>query len=1034
MKFKTILGSTLVGFTLILLTMSGTFTQAQLSSQNFSSTLEADPIFIEEMNIIAGKDSAALVQLILLGASAPTIASNSLIDEKVVNWLFIASDQANYLPYLLRRPFRAADNATLILEIDGSLGATGSLAKAVQIANLFAIYYDVGLFWTGANKLPNNNYQYYFAGGMENTIFNTLITEIKTDVGTGFASLLNPAKISGAPVKAVVVGEGFIEGRILPVRGVFYVDDGAITDTAITGTTTYTLSTDALFGTSVVAKTGGVFYYSTLKFKFPYTINPLEISPRTDNFAPHITGKMDWLLNAPWQLAKPAQDYYVEFNIDHDALTSAPRVSVNMVYDQDMLNNAGRLQMDYVVTNTGTENATDIDISYALGPDFLNFMATKPDMPTLRPDVYVNETALIIINATIDIDVTGKLEEYVPDQHFDQIVLVLEGWYSYENGSLVDFDPLLTDIVVKSDTAIVDVMLPTDTVTTTVGLHCADGLSKILVSNAIAFLADIDITDYIPYSITTIGEILTDYETNLWLAAETAGNQLYDLLYTEQSIFDPVLMDFTFSVRDIGVIGSDYHEEVFLNTTIPFLAVGESVNVSWALDNIPAKDDFFGIMGIEVIDNGDPTFAIKLKTVERTGYDLMRLLFGIGDPGATFTYSRPLSFYSPWDNNWISVGARYSYLDEQGFEYYGFSNGINLQIADDEAVLNVHVSLDLTGYTVGDPVTVTYSVENTGNLDAENVKIYLFHGRMGSDWQIRDAELFYYDEIGTVVAGGSYVGTTANVYANSFLGIHPVYAVAEFDTDVGQTPYPDGYVDFGNGLTATFEGAAETHHLILSNMDWAMLLPDTTNREPAFPQPVLSIDVTVLFIIPDDAPWELEISITITNIGEETTHLTIYQIYNATSMDLLHKESTEGSIVNETVYGLGVIVFGGIILAPGESVTITMRWLFLTSSGCFIPGIRIVYDSRFENELGDNPVDDPPAEAVMTAMNGQAQDDEDWEDYGESTQTGSSAGADVFTGGDNTRRTGSFDAFYWSLGAIFVTATVLTMLRRKLKY
>ncbi len=1026
MKFKTIMGSTLVGFTIILLTMSSTVTQAHISSQNASSNLEVDPIFIEEMNIIAGKDSAALVQLILLGESAPTIASNSLF-ASVMNWLFIASDQADYLPYLVRRPFRAADNATLILEIDGSLGATGSLAHAVQLSILFATYYDVDLFWSGADKLPNNNYLYYFTGGMENTIFNTLITEIKTDVGTGFASLLDPATVSGAPVKAVVIGEGFIEGRMLPVRGVFYVDA-----TAITGTTTYTMSTLELFGTDVVAKTGVGIYYSTLKFNFPYTINPLEISPRTDNFAPHITGKMDWLLNAPWRLARPAQEYYVIFDINHEALTSAPRVSVNMAYDQDMLNNEGRLQMDYVVTNTGTENATDIDISYPLGPDFLDFLASRPKMPTLNPDVEIDETALIVINATIDIVIDGTLGEAVEDQHFNQIALVLEGWYRWKaNGSLVDFDPLVTDAVVKSEVAFVDAGYGVSgTVTSTIALHCDDGLSNILVSESIAFLADIDIADYTP-SLLTISEILADYETELWGAVEATGTRLYNLLYTEQTIFNPDPMNFTFSVRDVGVIGSDsYHEEVFLSTTILSLAPGESVNVSWALDNIPAKDDLFGIMHVEVIDNGDSTFAIKLKTIQRDGYDLMRLLFGLGDPGATFTYSRPLSFYSPWDNNWISVGARYSYLDEQGFEYYGFSNGINLQIADDEAVLNIHVSLDQTGYTVGDATTVTYSVTNTGNLAAENVKIYLFHGRMGSDWQIRDAEMFWYDDVGTVVAGGSYVGT-ADVFANSFLGIHPVYAIAEFDTDVGQTT---AFIDFGNGLTAFFEGAAETHHLVLSNMDWAMLLPDTTNREPAFPQPILSIDVSVLFIIPDDAPWELEISITITNIGDETTHLTIYQIYNATSMDLLHKESTLGSIANDTAYGLGVIVFMGITLAPGESVEITMRWLFLTSSGCFIPGIRIVYDSRFENELGDDPMGDPPEAAVMSAMNGQAQDNEDWEDYGESTSTGSSAGADVFTGGDNTRRTGSFDAIYWSLGAIFIAATVSTMLRRKLKH
>ncbi|MBY9000280.1 MAG: hypothetical protein KGD64_05155, partial [Candidatus Heimdallarchaeota archaeon] len=568
MKFKAILGTTIVGFTLILLTMSGTVTQAQLSSQNINNSLAVDPIFIEEMNIIAGKDSAALVQLILLGEGAPAIASNALFSD-VENWLFIASDQANYLPYLMRRPFKAADNATLILEIDGALGATGSLAKAVQISILFSAYYDVDLFWSGADKLLNNNYIYYFTGGMENTIFNTLITEIKTDIVSGFASLLNPTTVSGAPVKAVVIGEGYIEGRMLPVRGVFYVDHDAIT-----GITQFTLSTANLFGTNVVANTDGILYYSTLKFKFPYTINPTEISPRTDNFAPQITGKMDWLINAPWRSAKLAQDYYVIFDINHEELLSAPRVSVNMAYDQDMLNNAGRLQMDYVVTNTGTENATDIDISYSLGPDFLDFLATRPDMPTLRSDVYIDETALIIINASIDIEVGPELEGLgVLDQHYNQIGLVLDGWYRWTtNNSLVDFT-LPNDVVVKSDSAqIVIVPFVDETVTTSLSLHCDNGLSNILVSTVMAYLADTDISDFVPYSISTIPDLLAKYETELWLAVESAGTQLYDLLYTEQSIFDPDLMDFTFSIRNVGVIGDTFYEEVFLNTTIPFLA------------------------------------------------------------------------------------------------------------------------------------------------------------------------------------------------------------------------------------------------------------------------------------------------------------------------------------------------------------------------------------------------------------------------------------------------------------------------------
>ena len=490
-------------------------------------------------------------------------------------------------------------------------------------------------------------------------------------------------------------------------------------------------------------------------------------------------------------------------------------------------------------------------------------------------------------------------------------------------------------------------------------------------------------------------------------------------------------MDFSFSVRDVGLVGETTRSEVFLNKTIDNLIPGASVNVSWALENIPAKDDLFGIMGLTSLDVSANFPALQLSTVGKTGYDLMRLIFGAADPGSEFTYSRPLSFFEPWMGNWVSFGAKFSYMDPEGFEYFGFSNGINLQVADDEAVLNVHVELNQTAYKVGDPVTVSYTIENTGDSDAENVQIYLYHGRMGNDWQIRDAEQFWYDNVAVISGGGGIYSSQADVLANSFLGIHPVYAVVEFDTDVGQ---PAALVDFGSGLVSLFEGAGESHQIVVSNMDWAMLLPKTTARRPAFPQPILQIDVDVDFIIPDDAPWELEITITITNVGEIGTTLTMLQFYNATEMDLLRRSTSKGNDYNFTIHGMGVILFTDITLAPGENVVITMRWLFLTSSGCYIPGIIIVYTSRYENELGDDDEVQPETDTeipLLQALNGQSQDDEDWEDYGESTQTGTSAGADAFSG-EHTRRMGSIDALYWSLGAIFITA-VATTLRKKTK-
>ena len=1029
MKLKAILGTTVLGFTVILLTMSGTITQAQLSANHYDSHIDVViPIFIEDMNIIAGKDSAALIELILVGEGAPSIASDPLFTN-VENWLFIASDQADYLPYLDRRPLRAPENATLIVEIDGALGEAGSLAEAVALAFLFSSYYDVDLYWTRAEKLDNNNYMYYFTGGMEATLFTTLINEIKTDVGTGFASLLDAADVSAAPVKAVAIGEGLVEAEIRPLRGVFYVDDDAIV-----GTDTFVLATDNLFGANVVAKNDIILSYSSLKFKFPYTINPLSIDPDTDNFAPHITGKMDWLLDAPWMgAARPAYNYNVTFEVNNAALTSAPRVSVNMEYDQDLLNIGGRLQMDYEVSNTGTENATDVVISYQVGEDIVELVTDDITMPAIREDVYLDETAYIEIDASIIIDVTGTLESVLPDTNYNQIVLVLDGWYRWvANDSLVDFMPGITDAVLRTQTQFVNYGIYSGDIITSITAHSASNLSSTLVSVAQAFLAPINIVDYIsnPFA------LYADYEAALWGAVAEAGDQLYDLIYYDKPIFNPDLLNFTLESIPVAVIDGETYYEHFLTTTIPFIEVNTTEYVSWAIDDIPSTAIEFGAMGFDIIDVGATYDALYMKTVLKNGYDLMRLLFGIADPGLDFTYSRPLSYHNFWEDEWYSVGARYSYVDEGGFEYYGFSNGINLQLADDEAVLNVHVSLDKTSYEVGAPVEVFYSVENTGNLAAENVVIYLFHGRMGNDWQIRDAELFWIDDVGTVAAGATY-SETAEVYANSFLGIHPVYAVAEFDTDVGQTPIPDGVVDFENGIISVFEGAAETHHFVLSNMDWAMLLPTTDNREPAFPQPILSISVSVLFEFTDGLPWALELTIVITNVGDAPTTITVYQVYNATEMELKWKSSTKGSISNTTAYGLGFITFTGIALAPGESVTIQMRWIFLTDFGCYIPGIRVVYDSRFENDMGgDDPLGEETTKStLMNAMAGQSQDNEDWEDYGQSTQTGSSAGADVGTGGDNERRFPIEYAYYAAgvIGGIIIIAVVISLIRKRAK-
>ncbi|MHA1197657.1 MAG: hypothetical protein ACTSSM_16400, partial [Promethearchaeota archaeon] len=407
--------------------------------------------------------------------------------------------------------------------------AEQSLEEALTIAAAFSDYYGIDLYWSGALTTEYGTYVYKFTGGITDAVFTDLIGEMQTDIATGFLSVVDPADVVASPVKAVAVGEYMGKGAI---RAISYVDPDAI----VSSGGEYTLSTNNLFGEEITIFDDPAYEtFSVVKFRFPYTINPLSISPETDNFAPQITGKMDWVMQNPWYVRLTSSNFEVVFNINYDELSSAPRVAVNMAYDQDLLNTQGILQMDYNVTNTGTEPAKNITISYPLGRDFMKFYSHLPSIFRLRDDVTVNESEYIPVDISIIITVDG--EEY---QNYNQTMMVLEGWYVYDNGSLVDIDPTITEATVKTETAVINVAGFTYTVNTEVKLNSSKGLSNILINRATQFLENITISDY-------NGDweaLFDDYKDELKNGIDHAAKDLFNLLYQNQTIFDFNGMDF----------------------------------------------------------------------------------------------------------------------------------------------------------------------------------------------------------------------------------------------------------------------------------------------------------------------------------------------------------------------------------------------------------------------------------------------------------------------------------------------------------
>ena len=58
MKYKTIMGSALLGLTIILLTVSGSVIQAEITSTQTQMSTASGPFFVEEMKIVAGIDAS----------------------------------------------------------------------------------------------------------------------------------------------------------------------------------------------------------------------------------------------------------------------------------------------------------------------------------------------------------------------------------------------------------------------------------------------------------------------------------------------------------------------------------------------------------------------------------------------------------------------------------------------------------------------------------------------------------------------------------------------------------------------------------------------------------------------------------------------------------------------------------------------------------------------------------------------------------------------------------------------------------------
>jgi hypothetical protein len=494
-----------------------------------------------------------------------------------------------------------------------------------------------------------------------------------------------------------------------------------------------------------------------------------------------------------------------------------------------------------------------------------------------------------------------------------------------------------------------------------------------------------------------------------------------------------------------GVEGG--HDEYFLHAVIDELPAGATDELWWGIENMPAEVDKFALpkFTLETVTTtpgGFESRAGNITSYEFNYLDVMQYFFALMD-----FHARPMSWYyrdaasTPIDLHAIpslqygnqfaaSIGMKFTYEDDNGFGYWGMSNGLNLQLADDEAVLISTTELDKQVYFVGDEYTATVDVENIGNIDATNVHVYLVHARLGMHNNLVDVDVFYEEHIGTVAAGTTESVSYTDI-AVSYVGYHPILAIITFESDADHEV--EEVTDFFNIGVDEWIAGGHTYEWTTSTLTGAILLPPTDNLVPAFPQPQLEFDIDVA-IVSVTPTFQFTYDVTITNVGDAATDIAFIQYYNDTELTLEDYASSQvGNVLKNSLVPIGNLRVTGIHLEPTESVTISMT--FTVTEGVYeimmAPPIAL-YDSRFQNDLIPTPPEPPgdvPDAIPMSLMQDattttdESVDANSWEDYGAATSVvgvRTDTGADG-DGDDKTKATiGDNTLFLSAFGVMMV--------------
>ncbi|MHA2272634.1 MAG: hypothetical protein ACXACI_12280 [Candidatus Hodarchaeales archaeon] len=439
----------------------------------------------------------------------------------------------------------------------------------------------------------------------------------------------------------------------------------------------------------------------------------------------------------------------------------------------------------------------------------------------------------------------------------------------------------------------------------------------------------------------------------------TSGHYNLDMVSTIAMVHDNVTL-FTFvhaddlvEVEDISH-GEKAEPEFGLAGNFSSLVPNESRTVWYAIDNIPNNETVLAL-DFETIheDIGDQEAVIELQ-----GRTVLFRDWIINETKATGGDLRIPGHPEVLD---FLPGLLFVYEDIAERNYFGWSNGLAVQLYDDEAILKTTISTDKVLTRVGENVTVNVTVENLGNSMAGNVTVTAYHAFLDENWGFQGVQDFYSENLGNIPAAES-ASITFTRRADTFLGIHPLFAIVNYTTDPGQTA---NETSFFNELQ---------YHGITSNLINLFVLPPAAKEgkaEPSFPTPELNISSELViagesFEVNDTA----EVHITTKNLGDEPTTIRIKSYFSTAHLSLntdhyLNRvvrvvrnsqtelqEGTDYNVSYSTDGQLGIwqIEITGINVPPNDTIEVYYALRADTEGNLVLPPVEVEYDSSFPIE------------------------------------------------------------------------------------